>query len=111
MWSSARSPGPTHVAAAMFTPASLIAAATCASAPGVFSMSMTKSTGMCPVEAQRTREWRLPAYAPDTPKTDPGGLDDADARTHLPEGCDFLRRSGGAARGAGDEDARRREGA
>jgi hypothetical protein len=30
----------------MFTPASLIAAATSASAPGVFSMSMTKSAGM-----------------------------------------------------------------
>jgi hypothetical protein len=29
-------------------PASLIAAATCASAPGVFSMSMTRSTAMCP---------------------------------------------------------------
>jgi hypothetical protein len=29
-----------HVAAAIFTPASLIAAATCASAPGVFSTSM-----------------------------------------------------------------------
>src|SRR6185503_4292794 len=46
MWSSARSPGPTQVAAAMLTPASLIAAATWASAPGVFSMSMTRSTGM-----------------------------------------------------------------
>ena len=32
-------------AAEMFTPASLIAAASCASAPGVFSMSMTRSTG------------------------------------------------------------------
>src|SRR3954451_23312594 len=30
----------------MFTPASLIAAATCASAPGVLSMSMTRSTAM-----------------------------------------------------------------
>jgi hypothetical protein len=30
----------------MFTPASLIAAATCASAPGVFSTSMTRSTAM-----------------------------------------------------------------
>jgi hypothetical protein len=49
MWTSARSPGPTHVAAAMLTPASLIAAATCASAPGVFSMSMTRSTAMFPV--------------------------------------------------------------
>ena len=46
MWSSARSPGPRQVAAAMFTPASLIAAATPASAPGVFSMSMTRSTAM-----------------------------------------------------------------
>jgi hypothetical protein len=32
----------------MFTPASLIAAATRASAPGVFSMSMTRSTTVCP---------------------------------------------------------------
>ena len=46
MCSSARSPVPMQVAAAMFTPASLIAAATCASAPGVFSMSMTRSTAM-----------------------------------------------------------------
>jgi len=36
MWSSARSPGPMQVAAAMFTPASLIALATSASAPGRF---------------------------------------------------------------------------
>src|SRR4051794_9784215 len=35
-----------HVAAAMFTPASLIAAATRASAPGVLSMSITRSTAM-----------------------------------------------------------------
>src|SRR5215208_3548042 len=35
-----------QVAAAMFTPASLIAAATSARAPGVFSMSMTRSTAM-----------------------------------------------------------------
>src|SRR5215207_1851235 len=54
MWSSARSPGPVHVAAAMFTPASLIAAATRASAPGVLSMSMTRSTAMCPVRPQPT---------------------------------------------------------
>src|SRR6478752_5313532 len=46
MCSSARSAGPTQVAAAMFTPASLIAAATFASAPGVFSTSITKSTAM-----------------------------------------------------------------
>jgi hypothetical protein len=39
-------PGPTQVAAAMLTPASLIAVATRASAPGVFSMSMTKSTAI-----------------------------------------------------------------
>src|SRR4051812_30910925 len=39
-----------HVAAAMFTPASLIAAATSASAPGVLSMSMTRSTAMCPCD-------------------------------------------------------------
>src|SRR5689334_16289900 len=45
MWSSARSPAPTQVAAAMFTPASLIAFATSASAPGRFSMSMTRSNG------------------------------------------------------------------
>src|SRR4029450_10763114 len=44
--SAARSPAPRHVAAAMLTPASLIAAATRASAPGVFSMSMTRSTAM-----------------------------------------------------------------
>src|SRR5437763_2389012 len=54
MWSSARSPGPTHVAAAMFTPASLIAAATRASAPGVFSTSMTRSTAMGPLRCQPT---------------------------------------------------------
>src|SRR5437867_2170694 len=35
-----------QVAAAMFTPASLIAAATCASAPGLFSMSMARSNGI-----------------------------------------------------------------
>src|SRR3954454_4737476 len=35
-----------HVAAAMFTPASEIAAATAASAPGVLSTSMTRSTAM-----------------------------------------------------------------
>src|SRR5436305_2800289 len=46
MCSSARSPEPMQVAAAMFTPASLIAAATCASAPGVFSISMTRSYAM-----------------------------------------------------------------
>ena len=34
--------------------ASLIAAATRSSAPGVFSMSMTRSTAMCPVRGQRT---------------------------------------------------------
>src|SRR3954453_960361 len=59
MWSSACSPGPMHVAAAMFMPASLIAAAICASAPGVFSMSMTRSTAMCPPA--------MPAYAVTTP--------------------------------------------
>src|SRR5215217_9633922 len=46
MCSSARSPAPMQVAAAMFTPASLIAAAACASAPGVLSMSMTRSTAI-----------------------------------------------------------------
>jgi len=49
MWISARSAGPTQVAAAMFTPASLTAAATRASAPGVLSMSMTRSTATCQV--------------------------------------------------------------
>src|SRR4051794_4429460 len=44
MCSSARSPGPMHVAAAMLTPASEMATATSASAPGVFSTSMTRST-------------------------------------------------------------------
>src|SRR4051812_23419449 len=53
MCSSARSPGPRHVAAATLTPASLIAAATLASAPGVFSTSMTRST-MCPSGGQPT---------------------------------------------------------
>src|SRR3954454_23914265 len=48
MWSSARSPGPMQVAAEMFTPASLMAAATSARAPGVLSMSMTRSTGIGP---------------------------------------------------------------
>src|SRR4051812_11048098 len=48
MCSSAFSPVPMQVAAAMFTPASLIAAATCASAPAVFSMSMTRSNAMAP---------------------------------------------------------------
>ena len=46
MCSSACDPGPMQVAAAMFTPASLIAAATLASAPGVFSRSMARSTDM-----------------------------------------------------------------
>src|SRR5215217_2287359 len=36
-----------QVAAAMLTPASLIAAATSASAPGVLSISMTRSTATC----------------------------------------------------------------
>src|SRR4051794_41100602 len=39
-------PAPMHVAAEMFTPASLIAAAASASAPGVFSSSITRSTAM-----------------------------------------------------------------
>ena len=43
MWSSAVLPVPMHVAAAMLTPASLIAAATSASAPGVFSSSIVRS--------------------------------------------------------------------
>ena len=39
-------PEPMHVAAAMFTPASLIAAAARTSAPGVFSISMTRSNAI-----------------------------------------------------------------
>src|SRR5688572_14067481 len=46
MCSSARSPAPMHVTAAMLTPASLMAAATRASAPGSFSTSMTRSNPM-----------------------------------------------------------------
>src|SRR4029453_14165647 len=46
MCNSARSPDPTHVAAARLTPASLTAAATFASAPGSFSISITKSVDM-----------------------------------------------------------------
>src|SRR6185437_10405414 len=46
MCSSALSPGPMQVAAEMFTPASLIAAATSARAPGLLSMSMTRSTAI-----------------------------------------------------------------
>ena len=46
MCSSARAPDPTHVAAARFTPASLTAVATRASAPGVFSTSMTRSNAI-----------------------------------------------------------------
>src|SRR4051794_35908399 len=51
MCSSAWLPPARQVAAAMFTPASLIAAATSASAPGVFSMSMTRSTAIGPRRA------------------------------------------------------------
>src|SRR5262245_37608564 len=58
MWSSARSPGPTHVAAAMLTPASLIAAATRASAPGSFSMSITRSNGTRIALSQNSRDNR-----------------------------------------------------
>src|SRR3954451_22744508 len=46
MCSSAWSAVPMHVAAAMLTPASLIAAATLASAPGLLSTSITRSAGM-----------------------------------------------------------------
>src|SRR3954452_1302266 len=53
MCSSARSPGPRHVAAAMLTPASLIAAATFARAPGVFSMSITRSVAIAGASLQR----------------------------------------------------------
>ena len=42
----ARGRPPRQVAAATLTPASLIAAATGASAPGLFSISITKSTAM-----------------------------------------------------------------
>src|SRR3954463_8343170 len=45
-----------HVAAAMFTPASLMAAATRASAPGVFSMSMTRSIAIVAAGASLTRD-------------------------------------------------------
>src|SRR3954468_3669969 len=45
MWSSTRSPVPRHVAAARLTPASLTAAAMRASAPGSFSISITRSNG------------------------------------------------------------------
>src|SRR4051794_8938514 len=55
MCSSARSPVPMQVAAAMFTPASLIAAATSASAPGLFSMSMTRSTATLRAAYRRAR--------------------------------------------------------
>src|SRR4051794_13792432 len=55
-WSSARSPVPMQVAAAMFTPASLIAAATSASAPGVFSTSMTRSTAKPLLPRQPSRD-------------------------------------------------------
>src|SRR4051794_36146475 len=59
MCSSARSPVPRQVAAATFTPASLIAVATRASAPGAFSMSMTKSTAIA-VRRQPNR-WKASA--------------------------------------------------
>src|SRR5215218_763031 len=61
MCNSARSPAPTQVAAAMFTPASLIAAAASARAPGVFSMSMTRSVAMARASLQG------PAVAPAAP--------------------------------------------
>ena len=44
-------PDPKQVAAAMFTPASLIAPETSASAPGVFSISMTRSNAIVGVNA------------------------------------------------------------
>ena len=46
MCSSALSPVPMQVAAAMFTPASLIAVATSARAPGALSISMVRSYAM-----------------------------------------------------------------
>src|SRR4051794_38941529 len=63
MCSSARSPGPTQVAAAMFTPASLIAAATSASAPGVFWMSMTRSVATACAPSLSASGRLLPAPA------------------------------------------------
>src|SRR4051812_45224020 len=74
MWSSARSPPPMHVAAAMFTPTSLIAAATAASAPGLFSMSMTRSTGIS-VGASLSVAVRQRAESDHDPRADhhPGG--------------------------------------
>src|SRR5215218_3234289 len=56
MWSSARSPGPMQVAAAMLTPASLIAVATSARAPGEFSISMTRSNAMSATAGAYLRE-------------------------------------------------------
>src|SRR3954447_11138681 len=55
-----------HVAAAMFTPASEIAAATAASAPGVLSTSMTRSTAMPHPTPSRTVA-RVVADAPKSP--------------------------------------------
>jgi hypothetical protein len=46
MWSSTRSALPRQVAAARFTPASLIAFAISASAPGSFLISMTRSNAI-----------------------------------------------------------------
>jgi hypothetical protein len=46
MCSSTRSAAPRHVAAARLTPASLIAAATRARAPGSFSISIARSNGI-----------------------------------------------------------------
>src|SRR5215218_8372155 len=59
-----------HVAAAMFTPASLIAAATRASAPGVFSMSMTRSTAMRPPHHRTPRCAQAPPGRPLGPAPD-----------------------------------------
>src|SRR5579862_171054 len=59
MWSSTLPPPPMQVAAAMFTPASLIAAATSASAPGVLSSSMVRSKATRPRD-YRARQRRVP---------------------------------------------------
>ena len=49
--------GATQVAAAMLTPASLIASATRARAPGVFSMSMTRSVAISRCAVSLLRDW------------------------------------------------------
>src|SRR5689334_18226257 len=72
MCSSAVSPGPTQVAAEMFTPASLIAAATSARAPGVLSMSMTRSTAIAGHSAYPAAALGRPHPNRVTPHAPPG---------------------------------------